>query len=152
MKCERESPLRSCNVCVCVCVCDGVSQASTAGGFCSGPASRAPSVHGAVLPPLQLLQIPGAEDRHAEGPDERGLLGAGAHHSGVQEPGQDAPASEETQSGFSPVYLREDRSECNDVMRKVRVKYVTSDINYDLILHQISMYKRYKRHFIYSVK
>lgn len=37
-------------------------------------------------------------------------------------------------------------------MRKVRVKYVTSDINYDLILHQISMYKRYKRHFIYSVK
>lgn len=45
-------------------------------------------MHGAVLPPLHLLPIPGAEDRHPEGPDERTALGARAHHRGTQEPGQ----------------------------------------------------------------
>lgn len=71
-------------------MCDNVSQASAAGGVCSRPASWDPSVHGAVLPPLHLLPLPGAKDRHAEGPDERSILRARAHHRGVQEPGQDA--------------------------------------------------------------
>lgn len=67
-----------------------VSQTSAASGFCSRPASWDPSVHGAVLPPLHLLPLPGAKDRHTEGPDERSLLSARAHHRGVQEPGQHA--------------------------------------------------------------
>ena len=72
--------------------CDYVCQARAAGGVRSGPVSRNPPVHGAVLPPLHLLPLPGAEGRHAEGADQRSLLllGAGAHHRGVQEPGQDA--------------------------------------------------------------
>lgn len=69
---------------------NNVFQTSAASGFCSRPASWDPSVYGAVLPSLHLLPLPGAKDRHAEGPDERGLLSAGAHHRGVQEPGQDA--------------------------------------------------------------
>lgn len=69
---------------------NNVSQASAASGFCSRPASWDPYVYGAVLPPLHLLPLPGAKDRHAEGPDERSLLSDGAHHRGVQEPGQDA--------------------------------------------------------------
>lgn len=71
-------------------MCNNVSQASTACGFCSRPASWDPFVHGAVLPPFQLLPLPGAKDRHAEGPDKRSLLSAEAHHRSVQEPGQHA--------------------------------------------------------------
>lgn len=73
--------------------CHDVSKASAAGGFCSGPASWDAAVHGAVLPPLLLLPLPRATDRHAEGPDECSLLGAGAHHCGVQEPGQEETLS-----------------------------------------------------------
>lgn len=65
-------------------------KASIASGFCSRPASRDHFVHGAVLSPLHLLPLPGAEDRHAEGPDEHSLLSVGAYHRGMQEPGQDA--------------------------------------------------------------
>lgn len=71
-------------------MCNNISQAGAAGGLCPRPASWDPSVHGAVLPPLQLLPLPGAKDRHAEGPDECSLLSTGAHHRGVQEPGQHA--------------------------------------------------------------
>lgn len=71
-------------------MCNNVSQASAPSGVCPRPAGWDPSVHGAVLPALHLLPLPGVKDRHAEGPDERSLLSAGAHHRGVQEPGQDA--------------------------------------------------------------
>lgn len=68
---------------------NNVPQASAAGGLRSGPATRDTHVHGAVLPPLHLLPLPGVKDGRAGGPCERGALGAGAHDRGVQEPGQD---------------------------------------------------------------
>lgn len=69
-------------------VCNDISKASASSGICSRTASRNPNVHGAALPPLHFLPLPGAKDRHAEGPDECIILGARAHHRGMQEPGQ----------------------------------------------------------------
>lgn len=66
-----------------------VFQESAAAGFRSRPARWDSSVHGAVLPPLQLLPLPGLKDGLAEGPHECGLRSAGAHDRGVQEPGQE---------------------------------------------------------------
>lgn len=84
MKWKRQIPQRWFEV------CNNLSKASAASGFCSRPASRDSSVHGAVLPPLHLLPLPGTQDRHAKDPDERSLFSTWTHHCGVQEPGQDA--------------------------------------------------------------
>lgn len=47
-------------------------------------------MHGAVLPPLWLLSLPGVKDGCAEGPRDFRLLGAAAHNGRVQEPGENA--------------------------------------------------------------
>lgn len=70
-------------------MCKNVSQAITASGFHSRPASCHAYVHGAVLSPLHLLPLSGVKDRHAEGPDEGSILSTGAHDCGMQESGQD---------------------------------------------------------------